>query len=165
MTLFNRTVTSTSPIKFRKRSIIMANRERQRIFSTSLRAANSALACAIVFLLAVAITPAAQAQTYTIIHNFTGGADGADPDAGLTIDKTGNFYGTAAGGGSAGYGTVFKLVHKGSGWTVMPLYSFTGGYDGESPLAPVTIGPDGSLYGTTIGGGYTGGDYCSDGGC
>ena len=48
---------------------------------------------------------------------------------------------------------------------MLPLYSFTGGYDGQSPLAPVTIGPDGTLYGTTIGGGYTGGNYCVDGGC
>ena len=52
---------------------------------------------------------------------------------------------------------VLKLIHYGGKWTVLPLYSFSGGYDGESPLAPVTIGPDGTLCGTTIGGGYTGG--------
>src|SRR5271165_5909841 len=35
-----------------------------------------------------------QAQTYTILHNFTNGADGAIPSAGLTMDRVGNLYGT-----------------------------------------------------------------------
>jgi len=105
----------------------------------------------IVFALAFAVTPAVQAQTYTVIHNFTG-TEGGYPDAGLTLDKGGNFYGTASGGGTYGRGTVFKLSHIGSGWTVAPLYSFAGDGDGANPLAPVTIGPDGSLFGTTIGG-------------
>lgn len=128
------------------------------------RFSNCALALAVVPLLAVVLSPPALAQTYTVIHNFTG-AEGAYPNAGLTPDKAGNFYGTASGGGTAGYGAVFKVTHSSSGWTVLPLYSFKGGYDGESPLSPVTIGPDGTLYGTTIGGGYTGGNYCWDGGC
>jgi hypothetical protein len=42
------------------------------------------------------------AQTITVLHNFTGGADGAFPYAGLTWDRAGNFYGTASAGG--GYG-------------------------------------------------------------
>ena len=93
---------------------------------------------------------AAHAQTYTVIHSFSG-AEGAYPDAGLTMDKAGNFYGTASFGGTADMGTVFKLAHAGSGWTVLPLYSFANDGDGANPLAPVTIGPDGSLFGTTIG--------------
>ncbi len=125
--------------------------------------ATAALAIAVLFALTLTANPPAQAQTYTVIHNFSG-PEGAHPSAGLTRDQAGNFYGTA-GGGSADYGAVFKLVNRGSGWTVTRLYSFTGGNDGESPLSPVTIGPDGTLYGTTIGGGYTGGDYCWDGGC
>lgn len=39
------------------------------------------------------------AQTITVLHNFTGGADGAFPYAGLTMDGAGNFYGTASAGG------------------------------------------------------------------
>ncbi|HYL11569.1 MAG TPA: choice-of-anchor tandem repeat GloVer-containing protein [Terriglobales bacterium] len=50
----------------------------------------------------------------TILHSFTGGSDGANPDAGLIMDKAGNLYGTATGGGSSncfgGCGTVFKLT-------------------------------------------------------
>ncbi len=52
-----------------------------------------------------------------------------NPYAGVTLDRGGNLYGTAYGGGM-GYGTVYKLTHKGSGWTVNPLYSFAGGSDG-----------------------------------
>ena len=49
---------------------------------------------------------------YTVLHNFTGGTDGALPE-GLVTDITvtaGNLYGTAQGGGASGYGTVFKLT-------------------------------------------------------
>jgi uncharacterized repeat protein (TIGR03803 family) len=50
----------------------------------------------------------------TVLHSFTGGADGAWPYAGLVRDKAGNLYGTTAGGGTgscdAGCGTVFKLT-------------------------------------------------------
>ncbi len=92
------------------------------------------------------------ASSYSVIHNFTGGVDGAAPSAGLTIDSAGNFYGTAWAGG-AGSGTAFKLIRKGSGWTFNPLYSFAGGNDGSHPGSPVIIGSDGSIYGTTEDGG------------
>jgi len=90
------------------------------IFGTSLRAAAVALAMAIVFALTVFVTRSAQAQTYTVLHNFSRGPDG------------GNLYGTVNSGG-AGYGTVFKLAHRGSGWIFSPLYTFTGGGDGGGP--------------------------------
>jgi len=139
----------------------MTNSAQPKTRTLNLRPATAALAIAIAFCVAVTTQPA-HAQTYRVIHNFTG-AEGADPEAGLTPDRAGNFYGTTAGG--SGGGTVFKLVHSGSAWTLVPLYSFSVGYDGLSPLAPVTIGPDGTLYGTTLGGGYSGGNYCSNGGC
>ena len=47
----------------------------------------------------------------TVLHGFTGsGGDGADPEAGLIMDKAGNLYGTTAFGGSSDNGTVFKLT-------------------------------------------------------
>jgi uncharacterized repeat protein (TIGR03803 family) len=107
------------------------------------------LPIAIVLVLAFVLTPSAEPQTFTVLHNFTGGQDGRYPLAGLSIDKAGNLYGTAADGGSGGLGTVFKLSHKGSGWTFSPLYSFLGADDGGEPYARVVLGPDGSLYGTT----------------
>src|SRR6185437_4995983 len=44
-----------------------------------------------------------------ILVSFTGGADGGIPNGGLVMDKGGNLYGTTFDGGSAGFGTVFKL--------------------------------------------------------
>jgi len=96
-----------------------------------------------------------QAQTLTVLHNFTGARDGATPMAGLTQDASGNLYGTTSKGG-AGNGTVYKLKHSSSGWILSPLYSFGGGSDGSNPVARVVFGPNGTLYGTTENGGTTG---------
>lgn len=114
-----------------------------------------ALACA----LTVVTSQSAQAQTYTVLHNFAGGQDGAEPYAGFTMDRGGNLYGTALGGG-CGYGTVFKMTYRNDGWLVNPLYCFAGGNDGNAPVARVVFGPNGSLYGTTQ---FGGGPGCTDG--
>lgn len=95
-----------------------------------------------------------QAQTITLLHNFTGASDGAHLFSGLTMDRGGNFYGTAWDDGMRGGGVVFHLSRVGSGWVLMPLYSFSGA-DGTFPYGGVILGPDGSLYGTT----YQGGQY------
>jgi uncharacterized repeat protein (TIGR03803 family) len=120
------------------------------LFGLSLGAATAPLA--MVFMLTVVATQPAQAQTFGVLHNFTGGQDGANPAAGLTLDKAGNLYGTAVYGGTGcapdGCGTVFQLKHKGAGWVFNPLYSFVSG-DGIYPLARVIFGPSSVLYGTT----------------
>ncbi len=104
----------------------------------------------------------AEAQTFIVLHNFTGGQDGANPVAGLSTDGAGNLFGTAS-LGALGYGAVFELVHRGSGWVLSPLYQFRGMPDGFFPEAGVTIAPDGTLYGTTFYGGIAG--YgCNQGG-
>lgn len=96
----------------------------------------------------------AQAQTFTVLHSFTGARDGALPTAGLTLHASGDLYGTASvGGNSCNCGVVFKLTRQGSGWTLAPLYDFEGGSDGNGPLATVIIAPNGTLYGTTTTGG------------
>jgi len=107
-----------------------------------------------------ALSPYSPAQSFTLLHNFSGAADGANPYAGLTIDGAGNLLGTASVGG-LGYGTVYKLKHSQSGYTFNLLYSFTGGSDGAYPYNGVVIGSDGSLYGST----FLGGSGCGGNGC
>ena len=102
-------------------------------------------ACFVIFFAAVV----AQAQTFTLLHNFNGG-DGWNPVSGLTVDRAGNFYGTTDVGGTSNQGTVFRLSHEGSGWILTTLYSFKGGQnDGCYVASGVVFGPDGALYGTT----------------
>lgn len=143
------------------------------MFGGRLRPESAALAIMVlllflifVFLFLTLTAQPAQAQTYKVIHNFTGGIDGAAPYAGLTMDEAGHFYGTTCGApcvtGVSNAGTVFRLSRKGSGWILTTLYTFRGGNDGAGPMARVIIGPDGNLYGTTYQGGGSG---CGGAGC
>ena len=94
------------------------------------------------FLLLAALASAMQAQTFSVLHSFTGGSDGANPWAGLTMDRAGNLYGMAESGGTYGFGAVFKLSHSQSGWTFDPLHSFAGSpTDGSSPRQPDGVRP------------------------
>jgi uncharacterized repeat protein (TIGR03803 family) len=92
----------------------------------------------------------------TVLHTFTGGADGWNPYGNLVRDTAGNLYGSAANGGianicnGAGCGVVFRVDTSGS-FTV--LYSFTGGTDGAVPFAGLLLDAAGNLYGTTSIGG------------
>ncbi len=95
----------------------------------------------------------------TVLHSFTGKADGAQPifDS-LISDANGNLYGTTNEGGEPasgcnnyGCGTVFKLTSDGKTFTV--LYTFKGGEDGSWPQAGLTWDAEGNLYGETMNGG------------
>jgi uncharacterized repeat protein (TIGR03803 family) len=98
--------------------------------------------------MAVLVSQSAQAQTFNVLHSFSGGGDGGTPSAGLTIDRAGNLYGTTE-YGAAGNGTVFRLSHVRSSWILSTLYVFQAVNDGANPTARVVFGPDGGLYGTT----------------
>jgi len=85
-----------------------------------------------------------------VLVSFTGGADGGIPNGGLVIDKAGNLYGTTFNGGSAGYGTVYKLSASGA---LSTLYSFPDTAHGMYPNAALLRDNAGDLYGTTQYGG------------
>jgi uncharacterized repeat protein (TIGR03803 family) len=86
----------------------------------------------------------------TILYSFTGGADGAVPEASVIGDGAGNLYGTTNSGGASNAGVVFRLNAMGQE-TV--LYSFTGGADGGYPYSGVIRDSAGNFYGTTTYGG------------
>jgi uncharacterized repeat protein (TIGR03803 family) len=91
--------------------------------------------------------------TETVLYRFTGGADGANAQTGLSIDRQGILYGATGSGGAVGNGTVFQLAPPAAGqteWTESVLHSFTGGQtDGCEPFAAPTLTAAGTLYGTT----------------
>lgn len=95
----------------------------------------------------------AQAQTFSLVHTFTGGSDGGSPFSGFIIDKAGNLYGTASYGGATEYGIAFKLDTNGQE-TV--LHDFIGGRDGANPEGRLVSDYAGNLYGTTFAGGASG---------
>ena len=91
--------------------------------------------------------------TETVLYRF-GGTDGANPILGeLTLDKSGNVYGTTYNGGASNNGVVYELMRSGGKWTESVLYNFTGGSDGGNPYAGVIFDKVGNLYGTTSVGG------------
>jgi len=88
-------------------------------------------------------------RTETVLYSFcsTGNmcTDGAEPYTGVTMDKTGNLYGTTYWGGAWDYGSIFELANDG---TETVLHSFLPQTDGANPVSGVIVDAAGSLYGT-----------------
>lgn len=101
--------------------------------------------------------------TEAVLHAFTGAPDGALPfNTRVTLDASGNVYGTTASGGDttryycrhqnpAGCGVVFELAQ--GTWAETVLHAFTDGRDGGLAWAPVIFDSSGNLYGVTEEGG------------
>jgi uncharacterized repeat protein (TIGR03803 family) len=125
--------------------------------SVSIRSARAIALLTLPTIAAVAALPA-HAQTYTVLHAFTDGEDGAVPSP-LIRNAQGNLYGTTRFGGNPSCGedtcgTVFKIDSAGKE-TV--LYRFEGGDNGSNPVAGLVRDAAGNLYGTTQGNGSIGG--------
>lgn len=56
------------------------------------------------------LTPSLGSWTYTSLHDFTGGDDGAYPVGPVLLDSQGNVYGTALTGGLYNNGIAFKIT-------------------------------------------------------
>lgn len=85
----------------------------------------------------------------TTLANFSG-SNGVSPYAGLILIGS-TLYGTTEGGGDAkGDGTVFSLPLTGGMPTTLAVFN---GSNGSGPVAGLTLGADGTLYGTTVDGG------------
>jgi len=90
--------------------------------------------------------------TFTLLHAFTGGTDGASP-TGTLIQATDGFLYGMSGGGAFGQGNIFRSTLQGS---IKDLHDFTGqqaGGDGSAPQGSLLQANDGAFYGVTIFGG------------
>lgn len=105
-------------------------------------------------------------RVFTKLWQFTGGSDGAAPQAPLLIGPGGALYGSTAFGGAGncngGCGVVFSLVPpvtpphdiQENHWIENVLYSFQGSpSDGSDPYGDLATDHLGNIYGTTLGGG------------
>ena len=131
----------------------MTNSAQHRSWTRNLgfRPAITALAMALMFAL-MGVTQPAQAQTYQVLHYFQSGADGANPAAGVIIDR--REISTAP---PTTFSVRPSIRALSSGWILTPLIEL-GFEKGSLPQAAVIKGPDGTLYGTTSEGG--GNCYC-----
>lgn len=86
---------------------------------------------------------------FTVLHNFTGGADGGNPHDALTLSGNALFGSAPVGGSPSTNGTLFAINLDGSGFT--NLYNFSGGTDGSGPHGDLLLS-GGALYGTSGGG-------------
>jgi uncharacterized repeat protein (TIGR03803 family) len=85
----------------------------------------------------------------TPLHDFSF-EEGGDPWGGLVQGTDMNLYGTGNAGGAGGCGgdgcgIVFKITRTGKITTIVNF----DGFDGGNPLAAMTLGLDGSFYGST----------------
>jgi uncharacterized repeat protein (TIGR03803 family) len=110
-----------------------------------------------------------RAGSLTTLYSFcaqTNCADGTLPYAGLLQGSDGNFYGTTAYGGShqseicfyggtdaTTCGTVFKITPSGKLTTLYEFCAQSNCTDGSIPYGGLIQAADGTLYGTTAGGG------------
>src|ERR1035437_287030 len=100
-------------------------------------------------LLISVLTCLADAQSYSVLHNFGNTPDAKNPYADLFLSgKT--VYGTTEFGGSNGVGTIFKVNIDGSGYVVFK--NFANGPDGASTHTGLVLSGC-MLYGTTSAGG------------
>lgn len=56
------------------------------------------------------LTPSNGGWSTSAVYNFSGGNDGDIPAGSVTIDASGNIYGTTVAGGSGGQGVVFEIT-------------------------------------------------------
>jgi hypothetical protein len=116
------------------------------------------------------LTPPLAGQSawrFTVLHSFTDGDDGGQPNANLVQGADGALYGTASSYGQFLQGVVFRLNPPAPGqtqWTETVLHAFDYSFvwnngDGSEPDAGVVMDGKGALYGTTYYGGSTADPY------
>ncbi len=112
--------------------------EAGNLYGTAANDGDPTCRCGTVFKLA----PSGNGWTFSVVHAFTGGNDGASPASSLTY-CCGSLSGTTLGGGSHGRGTAFYLPTSGGADFVIPF----NGYNANQPWASLTGRHGTSFYG------------------
>jgi uncharacterized repeat protein (TIGR03803 family) len=96
------------------------------------------------------------AGAFSVIRHFNGATDGAHPNGDLILAKDGLLYGMTGDGGVNYNGTIFKINHTGSSFTV--LQAMSAGLQGGNAKGSLLQATDGNFYGMaySIYGGYSG---------
>jgi uncharacterized repeat protein (TIGR03803 family) len=91
----------------------------------------------------------------SILYNFKNDSSGAEPNAGVVMDKAGNLYGTTTAGGTYECGVIYKLAPEPKGgWKYTVLHIFAAD-QGCLPEGNLVLDKKGNLYGgTALGGAY-----------
>jgi uncharacterized repeat protein (TIGR03803 family) len=90
-----------------------------------------------------------------LLHSFGQGTDGVQPWAAVTLDSSGNVFGTTYSGGTYKAGIVFELTPGAGGtWNETVIHEFGSSTDGHNPRATLMFDSAGNLYGTTNSGGH-----------
>ena len=95
------------------------------------------------------LSPSNGGWTFNPLYSLSGRMG---PEASLTVDASGNLYGTTYMDGVDNDGSVFELSPSSGGWVYTDLHDFTNGKDGENPSAAVVLGANGNLFGAAYGG-------------
>ena len=90
---------------------------------------------ALIILVAIPFAQPGYAQSYQVLHPFTGGSDGGDAYGSLARAADGSLFGTTMYGGGCksfnlGCGVVFRIGTEGK---ESVLYAFQGESDGSDP--------------------------------
>lgn len=91
----------------------------------------------------------------TVLHDFTGGADGLGPGGAPAADARGGLFGTTPDGGKYSEGVVYELLESGGRWSERVIHAFTGGSDGGTGSLGRLLVDDTGVYGVA----ETGGAY------
>lgn len=96
--------------------------------------------------------------TEKVIFPFADGDDGGFPGSPLSFASNGNLTSSTLMGGSANHGTIFRLsppVNANDSWAENALFNFLGANegDGDGPLGPLLVQPNGTILGTSSFGG------------
>lgn len=98
------------------------------------------------------ILPVAAHDKVVSLFEFNN-VSGYIPVGGVIANREGTLFGTTAIGGNgpcyggSGCGTVYELSRHPDGRVLNVIYNFQDGEDGAAPMAQLTLGPNGSLFG------------------